>query len=179
MENKIWYKDASMIMAVCAVMVSVIALGVGVYESKLEREYQSASVWPRLEVFRSYQSGDLSYQVTNSGIGPAIVKTAKVSAKGIYYSTWREALSDVLDVEANKGFQIGNSHISSRVLTADKTIKIMYITNDTAEKLAHNDIIGIELCYCSVFDECWIIDRNNNPKSVKQCNIDEEQQFKQ
>lgn len=33
--------------------------------------------------------------------------------------------------------------------------------------------MSIELCYCSIYDECWVTDRSNQPKPVEQCIINE------
>ena len=48
-----------------------------------------------------------------------------------------------------------------------------------AKLLVENDNLQIELCYCSIYDECWLVDRYNEPKPIAQCNIDQNQRFMQ
>jgi len=177
MSKKRWL-DANMIVALSAVVVSLVALAVGIYESQLERKFQSASVWPRLEVFRSFNNGAFSYQVINSGIGPAVVKSARVSLAGRYFQNWREAVSALVD-DPDVELRFGNSHISSRALPPELTLNVFHTSGALAQSLQQNDQLKIELCYCSVFDECWIIDRENKPTSTPRCAVGEPDNFDQ
>jgi len=168
-----------MIVAFSAVMISFVALGVGIYEAHLERSFHSASVWPRVEVFRSYNSKRFSYVVINSGIGPAIVKSAKVSLNDRYFSNWKEAVTATTQASPAEVF-VGNSHISNRVISPDKELDILTISDKALAKLlAQSDNLAIELCYCSVFDECWVTDRNNKPRPIGNCAVEETQMFQQ
>lgn len=37
----------------------------------------------------------------------------------------------------------------------------------------------IELCCCSIYEQYWVVDRNNQPKEVAQCEIANAQRFVQ
>ena len=75
---------------------------------------------------------------------------------------------------------IRQSHISNRTLSPQKSIAPVSYTGKDAPKLAEADnLISIELCYCSIYDECWLIDRDNRPLSVEACFIEEKQRFLQ
>ncbi len=46
-----------MIIAGSALLVSLITAFVSIYSAFIDRAYARASVWPRLEIFRSYNDG--------------------------------------------------------------------------------------------------------------------------
>ena len=57
--------------------------------------------------------------------------------------------------------------------------KLKYI-GDNAKALVKADaLIGIELCYCSIYEECWVIDRNNRPTALESCTVDINEMFLQ
>ena len=65
-----WYKKPEMIVAFSALLISLITAAVSVYSAYVDRSYARASVWPRLELHRSFGSNHFNYGVTNSGNGP-------------------------------------------------------------------------------------------------------------
>ncbi len=75
--------DRSDILAVFALLISFLTLGIGIYETRimakeqsLMKSQQEASVWPYLEMKREYSVGDvndLRIYVVNKGVGPAII----------------------------------------------------------------------------------------------------------
>jgi hypothetical protein len=171
MTNLPWYKNPEMIVALSALIIGLVTAFTSIYSAYVDREYARASVWPRLEIFRSYSGNSFSYGVHNNGTGPALIKYAKVYDDKNYLKTWKE-------LEAFKN--VRQSHLSNRTLSPQKSITPVSYKGKNADKLAEADkFISIELCYCSIYDECWVIDRNNRPEEVEACVINEEQQFLQ
>jgi hypothetical protein len=171
MQIQKWYKNPEMIVALSALLIGLVTAFTSMYSAYVDREYARASVWPRLEIFRSYNGDSFSYGVNNSGTGPALIKYAKVYDGTKYLKMWK-------DFEPFKN--IRQSHISNRTLSPQKSIAPVSYTGKAAPKLAEADnLIRIELCYCSIYDECWLIDRDNRPLSVKACFIEEKQRFLQ
>jgi hypothetical protein len=39
--------------------------------------------------------------------------------------------------------------------------------------------LSIELCYCSIYEECWVTNRKNTPQPVEICIIDDADRFLQ
>ena len=73
------YRSPEMIIAISALFISIITAVVSIYSAATDRDYAKASVWPRLEIFRSFSSNkSFEYGVTNNGTGPALIKYAKV-----------------------------------------------------------------------------------------------------
>jgi len=68
-----------MLVAMSVLFISIVTAAVSIYSASTDRKYAKASVWPRLEIFRSFNSDkSFEYAVTNNGTGPAIIKYAKV-----------------------------------------------------------------------------------------------------
>lgn len=171
MDNRKWYKNPEMIVALSALLIGLVTAFTSIYSAYVDRSYAKASVWPRLEIYKSSSGGTFSYSVANNGTGPALIKYAKVSDGKKYIKRW----SDV------KSFQgIIQSHIGNRSLSPQKTIVPLLYKGDNMKPLLEADkTLSIELCYCSIYDECWSIDRQNQPISVESCVVNNEQVFLQ
>lgn len=165
------YKSPELIIALSALLISVVTACTSLYSAYIDRAYSRASVWPRLELFRSYSSNSFNYGVSNSGTGPALIKYAKVKYGSEYMSTWNE-----IGIFSN----ITQSHIHNRTLSAQQDIvPLMYKGDNISELLEADKLISIELCYCSIYEECWVVDRNSFPSPVDICEVNEEQSFNQ
>ena len=171
MENSKWYKNPEMIVALSALLIGLVTAMASIYSAYVDREYARASVWPRLEIFRSFSGDSFSYGVTNNGTGPALIQYAKVGDGSKYVKKWNE-----IESFGN----IRQSHMGSRTLSPQKSITPVSYKGGDAQKLVKADNeITIELCYCSIYEECWIIDRENKPASVDACVIDPSERFSQ
>ena len=172
MDSIKWYKSPEMIVALSALLIGLVTAFTSIYSAYVDREYARASVWPRLEIFRSFNgNSSFSYGVTNNGTGPALIKYAKVQDGSKYIKTWKE-------IEAFQN--IRQSHISNRTLSPQNSITPVLYKGENAKALVKADaLIGIELCYCSIYEECWVIDRNNRPTTVEACTVDTKDMFLQ
>lgn len=171
MENIKWYKKPEMIVAFSALLISVITAAIGVYSAYIDRAYARASVWPRVEVFRSFSTHHFEYRVTNSGTGPALIKYAKVEFDGKVIQRWR----DIPNIPV-----FTQSQLSSRILPSEDSMKPIEYNGELSENFLDMDAsITINICYCSIYDECWISDKNNVPKEVEKCVISEKDTFLQ
>ncbi|EOV6281615.1 hypothetical protein ACOQ0N_001467 [Vibrio parahaemolyticus] len=67
--------ESSDYIAICAAIISFVALGLGIYQSHLTRKHNKLSIRPILSISKvsSYDRG-LSYTLLNNGLGPAIIK---------------------------------------------------------------------------------------------------------
>ena len=177
MDKTPWYKKAEMLIGVSALVVSLVALIVGVYSAYLDRAFARASVWPKVEVHSIYSSTQkkLVYRVTNVGTGPALIEHAIVKYKSKVVKDWDE-LSLLL---GHKSRLFSTEHIGSRVLPALKTIDAI-VTEDGkfAETFreAQPDV-NIEICYCSVFDQCWLTNNEDKSTVTASCNVDSNNLF--
>lgn len=171
MKSEKWYKNPEMIVALSALFIGLVTAFTSIYSAYVDREYARASVWPRLEISRSFNTNLFNYQVANNGTGPALIKYAKIQYKSKNIKVWKEIGSFN---------NIRQSHIGNRTLSAQKSITpVLYKGKDAKELVKADDFINIELCYCSIYDECWVIERNNRPRPIEACFIDDEEMFLQ
>lgn len=173
MEKVKWYKNPEMIVALSALFLGFLTAVISIYSAYVDREYARASVWPKLELFRSYDGKAFLYGVANKGTGPAIIQQAKVIVGSKSIKEW----SDV-DMFAVSG--IIQSHISSTTVPSGQTvIPLHYQGEQISDILKLDKEVSIELCYCSIYQECWTVNRSNETQQVKQCTINSEDAFQQ
>ncbi|MBU2925841.1 hypothetical protein Q4530_09510 [Colwellia sp. 1_MG-2023] len=172
MDSIKWYKSPDMIVALSALLIGLVTAFTSIYSAYIDREYAKSSVWPRLEIFRSVNpNSSFSYGVSNNGTGPALIKYAKIKYGTKYIKTWSE-------IEAFQN--IIQSHISNRTLSPQKGVTPVSYKGEKVKDLLKADTqIKIELCYCSIYEECWLIDKSNTPSPVKACYIDDDEIFLQ
>lgn len=172
-----WYTRTELIVGMSALLISLVTVVVSIYSASIDRDYARASVWPWLQFSRSFDTLNYSYSLTNNGTGPAIIVWAKVAHKDVYYTTWSKMLA------ANNLHKASftQSHMGSGVLPALKVVEVIKTqdkeTIDTFFK-THNDL-NVEICYCSIYDECWLIDINNKPESTDNCGAQPSDSFLQ
>lgn len=172
MSEKFWYKTPEMIVALSALVVSIVTVVIGVYSAYVDRSYARALFWPRIEISKSYsQDGSFKYQIVNSGNGHAVIKHAKVTYKDNAIQRW----IDIPDIP-----RLLQSHMSNRIVSSQMSIEPISISGAAGKDFLQLDThIRISLCYCSVYEECWTTSRSNLPQSVDQCEISKENAFLQ
>ena len=159
------------IFAILAYFVGLAAVGVSVYSAYTDHEYARLSVWPRLDILRSQGSNYFKYEVSNNGIGPALIKYAKIKHDGKIIHHW----ADIPEMK-----NIRQSHIGTKTLPS--LVTIYPVTSQGSQSIEIADIdhqISIELCYCSIYKECWLTNKENNPIAIDICSIDDRDRFLQ
>lgn len=178
MSKRYSFKNPEMIIAGSALLVSLITAFVSIYSAYTDRSYARASVWPRLELFFNYIEEEyFAWGVTNKGTGPALIRYARLTYEGQPIRSWPEYLT----LRTGRPVQHTQSFIYSRVVSAGETVKALHTTDMEAAKLivADNNL-EIEICYCSVYNECWLIGNSSlEPKAISHCQIDEALRFMQ
>jgi len=173
-----------LVIAVSVVVISVASLFVAVHQSSVMERSLAASVWPIME----YQTGNydsqrevprLTFEFTNSGLGPAQVQWGRFHYQGETYSSIfdlllvccmpvegdipaRRAALDQMLLESR--LPVITDALGGRVLAPGQTVIYadMRPPNDemAAEVWRRLDAVrhdvSVSLCYCSVFDECWL-----------------------
>ena len=173
MTKKFWSSDK--ILSISAMLISLLTLIVFLYQTNLIRKQQYMSVLPYLEMGNyGTNTNNYKYIVENNGVGPAILKSVKVTAaSGRIYT-------DIIDyVEANLtpkdtlGYH--HSNLSPGMLLPEKETIYPISVYDKKIKsgkrlydILNADSLKIEIEYESIYGEKWVIESGDSfPKKLK------------
>ena len=171
------------IMAVSAVVVALASLGVALYEARTNREYQKVSVWPYVSQSNAWVPGEpYTRSVSNLGVGPALVKSFQVSVDGTPRRDWAE-VSRALTGRPVPELVYSTLRAGS-VLLPDKPVPLVRIPpGEAAQRFweeAQTPRLSVRLCYCSLYDDCWLHDSlREEPSPVSTCRPDPDKEFGQ
>lgn len=171
--------------AVLAVPALIISLGVAYFafvQAEATDKMQVASVWPRVTYVTSNQDEDGTRRITlsliNKGVGPALIRGMELRYRGKAYTGFRELL-DACCAQPGGTSAIGIGSINGEVLRPGEEMMFALLEPEgtSAETYERFDTerreLEIGVCYCSVFDDCWVDDwRRPEPRPVAQCPAD-------
>ncbi len=156
---------------VVATVVGLLSLSVSAYTAYMLHVQTRAQVFPYLQVVTIGEHARVA--VHNKGVGPAFVKSVRVEVGGVPVTTWKEFFAaNHIDLHGSTL----SSTVSRAAIAANESLTVLQF-DDRADFLKYAQVdldrIRVDLCYCSVLDECWVI-RNaaSAPAPVKVCKID-------
>ncbi len=152
------------VLAIAGLFTGAVALYAALSEADAVRKQQQAAVWPHIRVvdMNIGRPGEERFDVIvgNRGIGPARIKSATLTVDGKRVKSWYEVIDTLAD---GAEYGISNYPIAGEVLAPGEDI----VTVSVEAKYASIDIVkafrdlvrarrgNLQICYCSVFDECW------------------------
>lgn len=162
------------IIAVAGIFTGAVALYAALSEADAVRKQQAAIVLPEIVVAQSQvigsDEGFFAWNVFNWGIGPGRVRAVRLTYQGEPVTNWNEFLTavELSDVSYQQ------SQIAGRTIPPGTDAELIFRTRDREAAVKLRSVspdVGIELCYCSVFDECWMMPQTftDGPGSVKTC----------
>ncbi|MDH7943753.1 hypothetical protein QGM61_07955 [Pseudohongiella sp. SYSU M77423] len=165
------------VLSVAGVFIAVLALYAALTESQAVRQQTAAAVWPFVQLsVEDFDTGDRAgfmLSVTNSGVGPALVRSVRVVLDGQAMRDWEQVVRQ-LGGELNE--QVGRSTLSDRVLSPGVRRDLITVTEQSLARqfqaMIANPENSISYCYCSIFDECWVADSRRQalePMTVQSC----------
>lgn len=152
-----WYAEPETFIAIAALIVSVSAVVVGLYEASLQRHHDRAEVWPHAEIQVLTKPTGASLTLENTGIGPAIIQSVVVTVDGHLQHTWNEALRILNGAEPAP---FGNSSAVQHGLRPGDRLALLDLPVADLPRNFWTSIarVGLRVCYASVFDEHWIVE---------------------
>ena len=146
-----------------ALAVSVFALALGAYQTRLMQSQARASVWPYLSIGYSYTShvdrDAFIWTVNNNGVGPAKVESVTLTLDDKPMRRWEEVLTalGVTTTPSTAMSSIGGEVIPPNT-NRETTIAPIKVHEREAARLfkAAEKRFHMNVCYCSVYDDCWI-----------------------
>lgn len=169
------------IIAGAAIIVSMASLWVALRADQTQEQLLKSSVWPYLTYSSSDVTPDgqnrIALQLTNEGVGPAIVRSFAVAYNGKYVTGVHDLFTACCDVAGEPRLRIRTSTVQSQVIMAHQTFPFAIIPPSVnsprsyARTVTTRFAITVKLCYCSVLGECWFLDssRDDQPQAVNKC----------
>lgn len=151
-DDRPWYREPETFIAVAALVVSVSAVVVGIYEAELQRKHDRAEVWPHPEIATFVTPKGASVYLQNNGIGPAIVKSIDVAVDGKPVRNWDQVLAVIL---GKPGSNFNVSTVAGHGIRAGDRIEMLGLPADEFPpdfwKAAGR--VAVTVCYASVFGD--------------------------
>ena len=122
-----------------------------------------------------------TWEISNDGVGPARIESVALKLDGKPMRDWRQvfhALFGAADVPATYSQVYGK--VVPPNANRETTIAAMHLLDlDQAKTFyAAQDRFDMTICYCSVYEQCWIARRHDpNVVEVPRCDPTAEQQF--
>ena len=156
MSERRWYTEPESFVALAALIVSLSALGVGVYEAALQRRHDRAEVWPHLEVEVFVGDSGAKVQVENTGLGPAVVESIEVAADGRAQHNWRGVLQALVG-DSLRSYS-NNTAYQHGVRPGDR-VTLLGLPRESLPTPFWNQVkrVVVTVCYRSVFGDHWIV----------------------
>ncbi|MEM9386007.1 MAG: hypothetical protein AAGA68_13160 [Pseudomonadota bacterium] len=162
------------ILALAGLFTGAVALWAALTETDAVRKQQLASVLPDLVFAQSYnEAGEdarFTFLAVNNGIGPARVRAMRVRVDEVAQTDWGAMLT-ALGAEAD--YRYGQSQIAGRLVRSGELIEVFQSRDPEVVELilGNRERIDVDVCFCSVFDECWTPTASvtDLPTPVEQC----------
>jgi hypothetical protein len=186
--HKTGYAWLDKVLPVSALFVSFLSILMSAHHGEVMKElvHQNerlvqANSLPHLtletgEEVREKGDQHIRFRVTNGGVGPAEIRTAELLLDGRALSGSRQLLRECCGIDSSEYYWLP---LMGRMLRPGQTAEYLHLNTrpQTAAgmpKLAaavNQKRIVTRLCYCSVFDECWVRTsaEGSRPEPVKEC----------
>jgi len=157
-----WKPD--FIVATLAVVIGVLTMFVYIYQARVMSRQLHASVWPYVEVISSQGTNGLSLDISNKGVGPALVRKHRVMYDGVEFP--EQKIDSLLVAMIGRKISRNLTTVESRVLAAGEKINFILVSNlrdmISMDSALHHHTVSIKVCYCSIYDECWTVTGGKN-----------------
>lgn len=179
--------------ALAALVTSVTSIWLSLSQGDEMARLVQAQSWPYLE-YESSNTGDngapvIDILIRNAGVGPAKVESFSISYDGKPARGWTSLIAlccvppetprDQLDMPTLTDHKMISSKLITRVLRASDSAILLHLPKTDANAPLWTRLddarfkLQLSICYCSVFDECWVSDmRTTTQQRVKTCPVD-------
>lgn len=156
---------------IVASAIGLLALLVSGYTAYIQRQQVRAQVWPYATI--AYQDQDNRLSIFNKGVGPATLRTVRVTVDGKPHRNWASALTAL----GLSGVEYGHSTVSETVLSPGESLAVLIFKDPSVYsrfRQAMNARGRMDFCYCSTLEECWAFEDRPAPvkpvtKPVSEC----------
>lgn len=186
--RRIGHRWIDLSIALSAIGLSLISLAVAIGNARTQEKMVAAATWPLLQFGTTNVSGDeriIRLTFSNTGVGPALLKTVDVSYAGAEVSDaarllvqccgWSREVNAAVKAEGGRG-SIVTSRPARVIIAPGESVDILELRRTEANATVWDRLdqerfeLAFDACYCSVFDECWRSDlKSLEPRPVRAC----------
>jgi hypothetical protein len=186
-----WAESA---LAIGAIVIAAVSLWVAFDTERTngelvasERQLVAANSWPFVQIAENDQAPGggpgIDLLLMNQGIGPAKLETFELFWKDEAQRGPDEFMRNCCEPAGAQDISLAISSTHGMVMRAGGVLNFINLTTTpqtaavvTALRSGLNNL-SFRYCYCSVFDECWLVERrfgkpaSLSPSSVKVCPV--------
>ena len=167
-------------LALSALILSITSIVIAIENDRAMQRLVTANSWPYVQLLHGNAlagSHELHFDVTNVGIGPAMIEKLVVTYEGHPVRDAFDLLTRCCGPESTWGNpDLEINAVSARVLPARETIYFLKVPQQESDLDFWHRLdagrfkIGMAVCYSSVFGEHWITTVGEvRARSVKSC----------
>ena len=171
-------------LALCAIAISLVSLFLALQHGRVMARMVEATTWPYVMIDFATDNPDgtahVTLRIANKGVGPARVASLEVFYEGAAVEDTQALLRTILkSPDPSRRWPLIRTDVIDSVLSPNESVNLidLDVKNFTSEEYARiGDAFGkltFRTCYCSVFEECWLLDTRKAPRpaGVKSCPV--------
>jgi hypothetical protein len=152
---------SSVFVAACSMVIALSSLGFAIHEAHVSRQHDRLSVQPYFFVSFYFDDTGVGWKAANDGLGPARIRGFKVLVDGVPQkatNTFPDVIRSAFKISIDTKMQFLNPYAGSRVAAGSSfTLAWARSPSPDAAKITDGyNRISFEVCYCSIYDECWL-----------------------
>lgn len=143
-----------------ALLISMAAMFISVYEANILKSQQTSMVWPYIDMVKLTDNQSFSIQVSNKGTGPAIITSVQVDFNNLPVENV-DILMDSLNPNRTFGYDLlTNSTIGNQVIMSGENLVVFGLPINEETTVVLNNLVKVRMriAYKSVLDEYWLYD---------------------
>ena len=143
-----------------AIIISLAAMFVSIYEASILKSQQTSMVWPYLDLSQQYDNNGFAIEISNKGTGPAIITSVQVDYNGLPVESV-DVLMDSLNPNRTFGYDIlRNSTLGNQVVMSGETRVVFGLPYNDETRVVQSNLgkVRIRIGYKSVLEEHWYFD---------------------
>lgn len=148
-------------MNIIAIVLSIMACTISLYEANIMNVQQKAMVWPHLQLQDNFNAAGYSVIASNNGVGPCIIKSMEVTYNGLPIASYYTFLNQV-DEKQSVGYdKIKVNKLNKTVLKNGEERLLFQIKIDSSTERIVSEFrkLNFKISYASVLDENWYLDK--------------------
>lgn len=149
-------RDIGLWIGIMAIVINIITVSVYMYQAHIMQTQQHASAWPYLEWLPSFNEETYYIEISNNGIGPAIIKNVDLNLDGKHYASIDSLFVQLTGTIHYPRF---TSTVQNRVLPAGKSIRAIQINSPKWAEYVFMELrkheLKLSICYESIYGDAW------------------------